>query len=162
MEINTIIGNNGFTEVMTGGAVMAAIAALGFFAFVIFIGVYVYKSLAFMAIAKKQNHKYPWLAWIPFADAAMMLQLGGFHWAWIFLLLIPILGWIAFLVLFIIANWRIFEKEGWYPWFSLSLIIPQANGVLYLIAIGLVAWVDGPNKKQSVKKKPSKPKSKKK
>lgn len=157
MEFNTIISNNGFTEAMTGGAAMTAIAALGFFALVIAIGVYVYKSLAFMAIAKKQNHKYPWLAWIPFADIAMMLQLGSFHWAWVFLILIPVLGWIALLVLFIIANWRIFEKEGWYPWFSLSLIIPQVNGVLYLIAIGLVAWVDGP-----LKKKPSKPKSKKK
>jgi|TARA_Y100000310_G_scaffold256634_1_gene264470 hypothetical protein len=33
---------------------------------------------------------------IPFANSAMRLQLGKkFHWAWVFLYLIPIIGWIA-------------------------------------------------------------------
>jgi len=72
----------------------------------------------------------------------MILQIGKFHWAWIFLILIPILGWIALLVLLIIAQWRIFERRKYPGWFSLSTVIPQIGGVLYLIVIGLVAWQD--------------------
>jgi hypothetical protein len=72
----------------------------------------------------------------------MILQLGEFHWALIFLFLIPILGWIALSVLIIIAMWRIFEKRKYPGWFSLSLILPKIGGVLYLIIIGFVAWKD--------------------
>ena len=70
----------------------------------------------------------------------MVLELGSFHWAWIFLVLIPILGWIALMVLLIIATWRIFEKRKYPGWYSLSMIIPKVGGILYLIAIGFVAW----------------------
>ena len=72
----------------------------------------------------------------------MILQLGGFHWAWIFLLLIPVLGWIAVFVLLVIATWRIFEKRKYPGWFSLSMVIPKAGLILYLVAIGFVAWRD--------------------
>ena len=72
----------------------------------------------------------------------MILQLGGFHWAWIFLILIPFLGWIPLAVLFIIANWRIFEKRKYPGWFSLSMIIPEVGCILYGVAIGFVAWKD--------------------
>ena len=70
----------------------------------------------------------------------MILQLGGFNWAWIFLILIPIFGWIALTVLLVIATWRIFEKRKYPGWFSLSIIIPKIGLILYLIAIGFVAW----------------------
>jgi len=106
------------------------------------IAFYVYHSLAWYTIAKKLKYKRPWFAWIPFAGSAMELQLGGFNWALIFLVLIPILGWIALFILIIISNWRIFEKRKYPGWFSLSMIIPRIGGVLYLIAIGLVAWKD--------------------
>ena len=99
-----------------------------------------YFAFAWMTIAKKMKYKHPWLAWIPIANLAMILQLGGFHWAWIFLALVPIVGWIALLVMSIIATWRIFEKRKYPGWFSLSLIIPKVGGILYLIAIGFVAW----------------------
>ena len=109
---------------------------------IIFLGLYVYIAMAWMSIARKLKYKYPWLAWIPFANAAMILQLGGFHWAWVFLFLIPFLGWIAIMIIGIIATWRIFEKRKYPGWFSLSMIIPQIGGILYLIAIGFVAWKD--------------------
>ena len=70
----------------------------------------------------------------------MILQLGGVHWAWVFLAIIPFAGWIALFVLVIISLWRIFEKRKYSGWFSLSLIIPKAGAILYLIAIGFVAW----------------------
>ena len=120
-----------------------AIIALGIIIAVVLLAVfYVYFALAWSTIAKKLKHKKPWLAWIPFANLAMMLQLGGFHWALIFILLIPILGWIAVFVLLIIATWRIFEKRKYPGWFSLSMIIPKLGIILYLIAVGFVAWQD--------------------
>jgi hypothetical protein len=115
---------------------------------VIAIVIYVYSAFAWMTIAKKLNYKNSWLAWIPFANFAMILQLGGFAWGLIFLMLIPILGWIALAVLGIIATWRIFEKRK-YPG-ALSLItlgsmIPWIGiiaGIGNLIVLGLVAWSD--------------------
>ena len=43
---------------------------------------------------------------------------------------------------FLISNWRIFEKRKYPGWFSLSLVIPNIGAVLYLVAIGFVAWKD--------------------
>lgn len=118
-------------------------AILGIFVMsALFIGLYVYFSLAWMTIARKLKYKRAWFAWVPFLNIAMMLQLGEFHWAWTFLILIPVFGWIALFVLLVIATWRIFRKRKYPGWFSLSMVIPQTGGILYLIAIGFVAWKD--------------------
>jgi len=111
-------------------------------AILVAVAFYVYFAYAWMIIATKLKHKTPWLAWIPFANIAMMLQLGRFHWAWIFLVLVPILGWIAIAVLSIIATWRILEKRNYPGWFSFSVLIPQVGTILYMIVIGFVAWSD--------------------
>ena len=129
-------------DALIGGVIGSLIAIGVLFAITIFIGVYVYFALAWQTIARKLKYKNPWLAWIPFANLAMMLSLGGFHWQWIFLILIPILGWIPLFVLLVIATWRIFEKRKYPGWFSLSMIIPKIGSVFYLIAIGFVAWQD--------------------
>ena len=144
-NFTTIIDKCPFVESFAGGAVGGAIGAIAVIlgmtlAFLAFAGVYVYFALAWYTLAKKLKYKYPWIAWIPFANIALILQLGGFHWAWIFLILIPALGWIGLFILIIIATWKIFEKRKYPGWFSLSLIIPQVGGILYLIAIGFVAW----------------------
>jgi hypothetical protein len=130
------------------GGIMALIAGMLVLAIIIGVVVYVYTSLAFQTIAKKLGYKYPWLAWIPFANYAMILELGEFHWALIFLALIPILGWLAVSVLIIISLWRIFEKRKYPGWLSLMpilAIIPIVNifvGIGYLVLIGFVAWKD--------------------
>jgi hypothetical protein len=123
-----------------GGALVALIFSIFIIAVLFIAAIYIYIALAYKEIAKKLKFKKSWLAWIPIAQWAMLLQLGGFHWAWIFLLLIPILGWIAVFVLLIIAHWRIFEKLKHPGWFSLSIIIPQIGFILYAIAIGFAAW----------------------
>lgn len=135
-----------FAENFTGGL---AGGVIGFFimlgiliAILLIAAFYIYHALAWKTIATKLKHKKPWLAWIPFASSAMRLQLGKFHWAWVFLVLIPLLGWIALFVLMIISHWRIFEKRKYPGWFSLAQLIPKIGGVLYLIIIGLVAWKD--------------------
>lgn len=112
------------------------------------LGVYIYSSLAWMTIARKLKHKYPWLAWIPFANVALMLQLGGFHWAWVFLFLVPFFGWLALLVLIIVCQWKVYERRK-YPG-VLSLVpllgfVPFLGwvvGIAQLVIIGIVAWVE--------------------
>ncbi|MCA9485308.1 MAG: hypothetical protein KC506_00515 [Nanoarchaeota archaeon] len=154
-----------FMKDVVFGSAFGALAAIGIMLAVLFvIALYVYTSYTWMIIARKLKYKREWLAWIPVASWAMMLQLGGFHWAWIFLVLIPILGWITLLVLLIIATWRIFEKRSYPGWLSLSMIIPKIGGILYLIIIGFVAYRDNrsersmttrksPTKKKTAKKK---------
>lgn len=132
---------------LLNGALGSLIATAIVVGIIVAIALYVYHALAWQTIAKKQKHKYPWLAWIPFANLALIFELGGFHWAWIFLAIIPVLGWIAVFVLMIIACWRIFEKRKYPGWFGLAPIIPKIGGILYLIVIGFVAWKDQPKRK---------------
>ncbi len=124
------------------GPINALIGGLIVLSALLSIAVYVYWAIAWSTILRKLKYKNHWLAWIPIAQIAPILQAGGFHWAWIFLLLIPVLGWIAILVLVVIATWKIFEKRNYPGWFSLSMIVPKIGGILYLIAIGFVAWKD--------------------
>ena len=133
---------NYFNDSFIKWAIFGGLIALGVFLVILAIGIYIYFAFAWMKIAKKLKYKNPWFAWIPVLNIAMILQLGGFHWAWTFLILIPLFGWIALFVLVIIATWRIFEKRKYPGWFSLSLIIPKVGFILYLIAIGFVAWQD--------------------
>jgi len=143
------LASGNFTEEMIAAPVVGALVALGFaIAFLIFAAFYIYTSFVWVSIAKKLKYKNSWLAWIPFARWAMILQLGDFHWALVFLALIPILGWIALWVLLIIATWRVFEKRK-YPGF-LALIpilgfLPAIGWIAnpaFLILIGFVAWKD--------------------
>jgi len=132
-----------FSQRFASGIIGGTLLALGIaFIVILALAFYVYFAMAWMTIANKLKYKKSWLAWIPIANMAMILQLGGFNWAWVFLILIPILGWIALIVLMIIATWKIFEKRKYPGWFSLSMVIPQIGGVLYLVAIGFVAWYD--------------------
>jgi hypothetical protein len=140
-DIDAIV-NSSFAQAFVGG-LLGFLFALGIFAIFLFgVGLYVYHSLAWMTIARKLKYKKPWFAWIPFVSTAMRLQLGGFHWAWTFLWLIPIIGWVTILVLLVISHWKIFEKRKYPGWFGLSIIIPQLGTVLYLVIIGFVAWDD--------------------
>ena len=123
------------------GASLATILIAFLFLFVLFlVAIYVYNSMAWSIIAKKLKYKNPWIAWIPIANWAMRLQLGGFHWAFIFLILIPFFGWATLLILIIISTWKIFEKRKYPGWLSLSMIIPSVGWLLYMIVIGFVAW----------------------
>jgi hypothetical protein len=106
------------------------------------VAFYVYTSITWYTIGRKLKYKNSWLAWVPIVKWAMILQMGKFHWAWIFLILIPVLGWIPLFVLLIIAMWRIYEKRKYPGWFSLAQLVPKVGGILHLIVIGFVAWDD--------------------
>lgn len=120
--------------------VLLAISVILVFIFV--AAIYVYFSLAWMTIARKLKYKRSWLAWIPIANIAMMLQLGKFHWAWVFLIFVPVFGWIGLMILTVIATWRIFEKRNYPGWLSLSMVVPGIGGIIYFIVIGFVAFGD--------------------
>ncbi len=112
----------------------------------ILIGVYIYNSFAWQKTAENLKYDQPWLAWIPFGRMAMILDLGDFPWALVFLYLIPIFGWIALYVLRIIAYWKIYEKRGYSGALSLLRLgrfIFFFGEMLYvgeMVVRGLVAW----------------------
>ena len=129
---------------IVAGSLIGTILAIGItFLIVITSAVYAYFALAWMTIAKKVKYKYPWLAWIPFGKTIMILQMGNYHWAWVFLYLIPIIGWLALFAIGIIAKWRIFEKRkfpGWYSLLTLFMTIPKIGLIFYGVVLGIVAW----------------------
>lgn len=127
-------------------AIIAVLAALTIMAAIILLAIYVYSALAFMTIGKKLKYKYSWLAWIPIANISMILQMGQFSWAWVFLILIPFFGWIPLGVLCIISIWRIFEKRkypGWLALIPLAVFVHGLSliaGIGFLVVLGIVAW----------------------
>jgi|SRR3989344_2669969 len=151
MAIEQFVNKEMVVSSLVGTTLGAVIIASIFFAFLLLAAFYIYFSYSWMTIARKLKYRNSWLAWIPVANVAMMLQLGGFHWAWIFLILIPFAGWVALFVLVVISTWRIFEKRDYPGWFSLSMIIPKLGGILYLIAIGFVAFKDKGNMAQKTR-----------
>ena len=143
-NVTEILEQCPFAQGFTGGMVGGALVAVGIIiALILGAALYVYFALAWYTTAKKLKYKYPWLAWIPIANIALILQLGGFHWAWAFLILIPVLGWATLFILAIISKWRIFEKRKYPGWLSLAIILPQIGGLLHMIVLGFVAWGKG-------------------
>jgi hypothetical protein len=142
----------GFTDAMGMGLFGGMFAGMLAFVAILVIGIYVYHAFALMTIAKSLKHRYPWLAWIPGANIALWLQLGQFHWAWVFLMLgflIPYIGFVAMIglfVLMIISTWRVYEKKKYPGWLSLIKILALIPilGILAAVAdlviLGLVAW----------------------
>ncbi|MFZ1970630.1 MAG: hypothetical protein WAU65_00405 [Candidatus Nanoarchaeia archaeon] len=133
--------------------VFPMILAFSAFFALLFIGLWIYTSIAYSEIARKLKYKKSWLAWIPFARSAMILQLGDFNWAFVFLWLVPILGWIAVGILLLISEWRIFEKRKYYGWLALTplvgvipylMIFAQAA---HLVILGFIAWQDKKRKR---------------
>jgi hypothetical protein len=129
-----------------GGALFTFLLASIALLVVIAAAIYIYYAMAWMMIGKKLSYKYPWLAWIPFANIAMILQMGGFNWAWVFLALIPVFGWVALAVMYFISAWKIFELRKYPGWLSLLVFIPWCGVIANAIVLGFVAWKDNKGK----------------
>jgi uncharacterized membrane protein len=154
---------NASTDFLLGGTLGALTAGLIITIAFLALGGYIYHALAWQKIGKNQKYEKPWLAWIPFANVSMILQMGGFNWAWVFLFLVPILGWITIMVLMTIAMWRIFQKSKYPEWLSISYPLSGVSAFFltaYLVVIGLIAWKDFDElvSKKIAKKKASKKK----
>jgi hypothetical protein len=139
------------TTGLLAGAAFALILALIIWG----IGIYVYIALAMQSIARKSGYPRPWFAWVPILNVVQIFELGGFHWAWVFLIIgtaIPVIGTlstIAIIVLSVISYWRIFEKAGYAGALSLLTIVPIAR----MIVLGIVAWEKKSYKKTTPVKK---------
>lgn len=124
-------------------AFIAMAAAFMAVALAISVVLWVYMSLAYMAIGRKLKLSSPGLAWIPGVGPLINVYRGSkMHWwPWLLLigLIIPFVGFIfqlAFAVFAIIWHWKSFEAMDKPGWLSILLIIPVVN----LIIIGVVAW----------------------
>lgn len=122
-------------------------------AIVLGIILWIYFSLAYMAMAKKAKQDTPGLAWIPFVGPAIVAYLASrMHWwPWLLLIgfLIPFVNVIAILVFgvySIIWQWKLFEKigkPGWWALICLGGVIPFLGllfSLAYLVLIGVAAW----------------------
>lgn len=135
---NTNIGSSAIW-----GPLIGLIVAFMFVFFLIMLGVYIYLSLAFMAIAKKAKLSAPGLAWIPgIGPAIIAFRASKMHWwPWLLLIgmIIPIVGSIAlvvFAVYSVIWSWKMFEVVKRPGYWAILAILPIVNLILY----GIAAW----------------------
>jgi hypothetical protein len=126
------------------GGIIVSLIAIGILLLIFAsIAVYVYVAFAWMTIAKKLKCKYYWLAWIPVANFFLLPLILKKKWTWGLMFFVPV----ANIVFFILWTWKIFELRKYPGWLSLSVLVPKFGGILYLIAIGFVAWKDQKKKK---------------
>jgi hypothetical protein len=141
-------------------ALLNIFAVLGFFSFIIALGLYVYTSFAFMKLGKRAKVNTPELAWIPgFGPLIVAFRSAKMHWwPWLLLIafLIPFLNFVAMVIFAVYAFmwlWKLFEsvnRPGWWPLLSL---IPAIGTLVFLVLSGIAAWGDIPKKTTSKKKK---------
>ena len=132
------------TSAGTTTGIMALAGAMLGIAIVVGIVLWVYNGFAWMTIAKKLKYDKGWIAFIPIANFFLYPILAKKHWAWGFIMLVPLVN-IVFLIMWM---WKIFEFRKYPGWLSLVFVlffIPFVNmlaELAYLIIIGLVAWAD--------------------
>jgi hypothetical protein len=152
--------------------VAGEIAALAIFSIVLLVftlvftvivaGLYIYASLAFVAIAKRLKRKDGNIAWIPFVGklilaARISKKKAWSLWFYLSFLLIPFmffgnLGFNIFAVIFIVFSvifitvfsiiwhWKMFEAVNRPGWWILLIFVPQVGGILYYVFLGIAAW----------------------
>lgn len=132
-----------FVSGALGSGIAALIATFFLFFVLLMLGLYIYLSFAYMAIARKAKYSSPGIAWIPFVGPLIITnQISKMHW-WPWLLFIgfaiPVIGFIAaivFEVFSIIWLWKTFDKIKVPNWWAILTLIP----VVGLVFIGIAAW----------------------
>ena len=95
---------------------------------------YIYMALALQTIAAKTGTPDGWLAWIPIANAVLMLNIAKKPLWWILLFLVPLVN----IVIAVIVWMAIAEARQKPNWWGILTIVPIAN----LIVPGYLAWAD--------------------
>lgn len=131
---------------MLVGGFAAMLMAFILVFFIIAVALYVYTSLALMAIAKRTKTEDPWLAWIPIGNLVLMSRIAKMPW-WPVLLIIgfivPILNIvaiIAFAVYYMIWMWKICEIRKRPGWWAVIQAVPFVGAIWGLIMLGILAW----------------------
>jgi hypothetical protein len=98
------------------------------------LAVYIYMALALQTIAVKTSTANPWLAWVPIANAILMLQIARKPLWWIILFAIPIVN-----IVIVIMVWMGVAEARQKPnWWGILAIIPLVN----MVVPGYLAWSD--------------------
>jgi hypothetical protein len=102
--------------------------------FICGLAAYIYMALALQTIAVKTNTANAWLAWVPIANAILMLQIAKKPLWWIILFAIPLVN-----IVFIIMVWMGVAEARQKPnWWGILAIVPLVN----MIVPGYLAWSD--------------------
>ncbi len=116
----------------TAGAAMAIFAGMMLFFFIFMAITYVYMGITLMKIAKKTNTPNAWLAWIPIANAVLMLQIAKRPMWWIILMFIPLVN----IVIGIMVWMDLAEAVKKERWWGILIIVP----VVGIIVPGYLAF----------------------
>lgn len=130
-------------DMILGAGIDALIMIFLIIALISMFALWIYTSLAFVAIAKKGGYSKPNIAWIPLVGPLIISsQIAKMHWWPILLILlggVPFIGFIFSIVLMvfsIIWLWKTFEFIGEPNWWAILMLIPLVN----LIILGVAAW----------------------
>lgn len=116
-----------------------AAVTLVMLAILFFVAVYIYKSIALQTIAKKTKTKNAWMAWLPLADIALVLNIARIDLKWLFALLlifVPEIGWQLLCAGFAVAFAEIAKRLRKEYWVGIFMIVPVVN----LYVLGYLAW----------------------
>lgn len=105
------------------------------------VAVFLFYSFTASRIFAKAGLK-GWQGWVPFLNSWRLLQLGGRSGWWVLAVLIPVLGQIAYLIAYYLAQFRIglgFGKGGAFVVWAI-LLSPVWFGIL---AFGASRWTAG-------------------
>lgn len=98
------------------------------------LAVYIYMALALQTIAVKTNTANAWLAWVPIANAILMLQIAKKPLWWIILFIIPLVN-----IVIVIMVWMGVAEARQKPnWWGILAIVPVVN----MVVPGYLAWSD--------------------
>jgi len=124
-------------------ALIPFFAGIIIFVMVVLFVLYIYTSLAMMAIAKKVNYPHPGLVWIPIVGQYLVAsQIAKMPW-WPILFLIgtiiPLIGSGFGLALFVfntIWMWKTYEAVQKPGWWAIFMLFPPVG----LVLLGIAAW----------------------
>jgi hypothetical protein len=134
-------------------SLLVAIMGLGILAVVVGLSFYIWLALCLQLIAKKTSTPFGWLAWIPFANLFLMVNMARENWTWALVLSIFIIGnasyastqlgtilgptfSIASVVTLIIIWVKICRACNRPGWWVVLLLIPIVNWVI----LGVLAF----------------------
>lgn len=118
-------------EEVVGIAIIGAMVLL-FLAF--FGAIYIYFALAFATIARKTHTPNTWMAWIPFLNMILLLNVAQRPVWWILLFFVPFVN----VAIMVIVWMGVAKARGRPDWWGVFIIAPIANFILP----GVLAWSD--------------------
>ncbi len=126
-----------------GGGLIGSLLGLGIIGailavvLIIFVGLVIVFGLPQHTCAQKLGHSKPWMAFLPIAHVVQLFNLADLS-GWLVLLgFVPVIGWIAIVLLAIYSWMKIAEKIGHPGWLAILMIIPILGIVIpFYIAYG--------------------------